>query len=275
MRLTVLVNNTTDARELQGEAGLSIYIEEGRTRLLLDTGETGLLLANAVKLGIDLGQLDYIVLSHGHYDHSGGLEHLIALYQQSHNVSRTRPVLLTHPQSFNRRIKDGREIGCTMTETELIGHFSLQKSIDPVWITDKLVFLGKIERTHSYEGCYPVGRLIKNGKEEDDYVEDDTALAFKSAQGLVIITGCSHSGICNIIEQAKKVCREERVHAIIGGFHLRKPAPEQLTGTVEYIKRLKADQLYVCHCTDLPSLIALSQAGNLLETVVGLRLEYK
>jgi len=91
---------------------------------------------------------------------------------------------------------------------------------------------------------------------------------------LVIITGCSHSGICNIVEQAKKLCREEKVIDIVGGLHLLNPSDEQLRGTLEYLGKLGPDSMHACHCTDLRSKIALSKVVNIKEVGVGLILEY-
>jgi 7,8-dihydropterin-6-yl-methyl-4-(beta-D-ribofuranosyl)aminobenzene 5'-phosphate synthase len=103
---------------------------------------------------------------------------------------------------------------------------------------------------------------------------DDSALVYCSTKGLVIITGCSHSGICNIIEQAKKVCNENRVIDVIGGFHLLNPEKKQLEGTLEYFKKLQPETLHACHCTDLNSKIALSKVSNIQEVGVGLTLNY-
>jgi len=116
---------------------------------------------------------------------------------------------------------------------------------------------------------------MKPEGEEPDYLYDDTALAYKSSQSLGIITGCSHSGICNIVEQAKKLCKEERVIDIVGGLHLLDPSEKQMKGTLEYMKKLNPKQVHACHCTDLNSKIALSKVVDLKEVGVGLVLEYE
>lgn len=274
MKLTVLVDNTTNIRDLKAEAGFSLYIEDRGTSILFDTGSSPLFLENAHKLGIDIWKADWIVLSHGHYDHTWGLRHLLNMYQTTSPSPVIKPMLLTHPLSFNHRSKDTKEMGCNVTEGELADFFSIHKSKDPVWITNKLVFLGEIERKFSYEGNHTIGEIIKNGMPVPDFMEDDTALAYKSDQGLIIITGCSHSGVCNIIEQAKKICQDDRILAIIGGLHLRKPPAEQLSSTIDYLRKANVEKLYACHCTDQPSRISLAQLGNLQETSVGLTLEY-
>jgi 7,8-dihydropterin-6-yl-methyl-4-(beta-D-ribofuranosyl)aminobenzene 5'-phosphate synthase len=186
----------------------------------------------------------------------------------------TKPILLTYPLAFRRRTKGNEELGCNVTEAELAESFTVYKSNSPVWLTKKLVFLGEIERKFSYEGNHTIGQVINNGIVEADSINDDTALAYKSSQGIVIITGCSHSGICNIVEQAKKICQDDRILAIIGDFHLRKPSAEQLNSTIAYLKKANIKTLYACHCTDQASCIALAQLGNLCEVTVGLTLQF-
>jgi len=275
MRLTVMVDNNTNKRNLKAEAGLSFYIEDGATKILFDTGESALFIENAAKIGLNLGQLDYIVLSHGHFDHSGGLKSLLSLYTTSGQASRSKPIFLAHPLVFSRRVRDNLELGCEVAEAELENVFSVHKSNASVWITENLVFLGEIDRNLKFEGNKPIGQIFQNGCAVPDYICDDTALAFKSEQGLVIITGCSHSGICNIVEQAKQVCKDDRILAIIGGFHLKTAFQEQLKGTISYLKQAQVNKLYAGHCTDQLSKIALAELGNLGEVFVGLSLEYE
>lgn len=274
MKITFLVDNTTNTRGLKAESGFSLYIEDQSTSILFDTGSSDLFLENAHKLGINLSKIRYVILSHGHYDHTWGLKHLAHIYRKTNSTPMIKPILLTHPLSFNQRTKEGKEMGCNIKEAELMYSFSIYKSKDPVWITNKLVFLGEIERNFSYEGNHTIGQISKDGVLVPDSMEDDTAIVYKSSQGLVIITGCSHSGICNIVEQAKKICQDDRILSIIGGLHLRKPTIEQLSGTIAYLQQANIQQLYACHCTDQPSRIALAQLGNLEETTVGLTLEY-
>jgi 7,8-dihydropterin-6-yl-methyl-4-(beta-D-ribofuranosyl)aminobenzene 5'-phosphate synthase len=119
-----------------------------------------------------------------------------------------------------------------------------------------------------------MGKTVSPGVLAPDYLWDDTALAYKLPQGLVIITGCSHSGICNIIRQAQTICREERIVDIIGGFHLLNPDPGHLQETVTFLKKSSPAQLHPCHCTDLNSKIALRQASIIKEVGSGLQLDY-
>ncbi len=278
MKLTVLVdNNTLIDRYFFAEPGIALYIEQGGKRVLLDVGYSDIFIKNAQKMNIDLRALDYVVLSHGHLDHTWGLDPLVRLYTESHTegIPHKRPTVLAHPLAFLSKKFDDMEIGSLISQDKLSKNLSVKLSKDPIWLTERILFLGEIERKNDFEGKKPIGSILKPDGQEPDYLYDDTALAYQSPHGLVIITGCSHSGICNIVEQAKKLCKEERIIDIVGGLHLLDPSKEQLRGTLEYMKELNPKQIHACHCTDLNSKIALSKVVNLKEVGVGLVLEYE
>jgi 7,8-dihydropterin-6-yl-methyl-4-(beta-D-ribofuranosyl)aminobenzene 5'-phosphate synthase len=278
MQITVLVdNNTLIGRYFQGEPALSFLIENEGKRILFDTGYSDAFINNARKMGISLYDLDYVVLSHGHLDHTWGLSSLIKLFTEAvyEKISFNRPTIIAHPDAFISKSKhDLKEVGSILSEDKLERSFDLKLSQKPFWITEKLVFLGEIERKNSVEGRRVMGQMHQDNTEKDDYMGEDTALAYKSSKGIVIITACSHSGICNIIKQAKNVCRDDRIVDIMGGFHLLNPSPEQLNFTLDYIKKSKPETIHPCHCTDLHSKIALSQVSVVKEVGIGLRIEF-
>lgn len=278
MKLTVLIdNNTLIDRYFLGEPGVSYLIDDSGTKILFDVGYSDAFIANAKKMSINLLDLDFVVLSHGHLDHTWGLFPLIQLYTEGviENLPLKRPTLIAHPQIFlTRTVGDLPEIGSLITEDKLFPHFDLRLSREPVWITEQLIFLGEVERKTEFESRNAIGTLVDNGGETDDFITDDSALVYTSPDGIVIITGCSHAGIVNIVEYAKKISGDDRVLDIIGGFHLLNPSAIQLEGTVEYMKLLTPKAVHACHCTDLQSKIELSKVVNLKEVGVGLTLEY-
>ena len=182
------------------------------------------------------------------------------------------PELIAHPRCFWVKEKEGQKNGSVMSEVEVRNQFAVNLSGTPVWITDDLVFLGEIPRQFAFEQADPGKRRIihPDGTREPDQLLDDTALAFRSDNGLVIITGCSHSGICNITEYARDVCRERQVADIIGGLHLVSPTPEQLEKTGKFLQDLHLNAVHACHCTPLASKIALSAFCPVQETGVGI-----
>ena len=278
MKLTVLIdNNTLIDKYFIAEPGVSYLIEEEGKKILFDVGYSDAFITNAQKLTIDLLDVDFVVLSHGHLDHTWGLMPLVRVYTERmmEGLKVKKPTLVTHPLTFSaRKIGKLPEIGSLLPEDKLSGYFHLELSREPVNLTERLMFLGEIERVHDFEAKNPIGKILKGGVEEDDFLFDDSALAYKSPNGLIIITGCSHAGICNIVEYAKKVCGDERVVDVIGGFHLLDPSEEQIQKTIEYFKSLHTDSIHACHCTDLNSKIALSKVSDIKEVGVGLLLEY-
>lgn len=274
MKLTVLVdNNTIIDRYFLGEPAVSYFIQDGDYNILFDAGYSDAFIKNAYKMSVDINNVNSIIISHGHNDHTWGLPFLIKHYSES--AIYNKPKLVAHPLAFlNKWISNSNNIGSMVSEEKLSRYFDMTLTKKPMWLTDKVVFLGEIERKNNFENKLPIGKTEHNGCEVDDYVLDDSALVYKAEDGLVIITGCSHSGICNIIEYAKKVCADNRIMDIVGGFHLLDPLSEVLTRTCEYMRKNNINTIHPSHCTDLKSKIELSKVTNVEEVGVGVILEY-
>lgn len=288
MKLTVLLdNNTFTDRYFQAEPGLSFFIEAaGGTRVLFDCGYSQVFLQNAAKLKIDLAHLDALVLSHSHLDHTWGLQHLIQHYMErsleddlfgsSRNQLKTcsgeKPWLVTHPETFVRTLLEPvGDIGTLLSSDRPAYWFDPVFTETPFELSEHLVFLGAIPRLNDFEAQTGIGR--KSGAVSPDLIPEDSAMVYKSPKGLVIITGCSHAGICNIISYAREVCQEERIHGVVGGLHLLNPSRSQLEGTLEFFKTITPSFLYAGHCTDLASKIALASVAPVREVGVGLVVE--
>lgn len=183
------------------EPAVSYWIEADGRKIIFDVGYSDIFIKNARMLTIDLKKADYLVLSHGHFDHTGGIEPFIHFAGK-----RTKSIkLVTHALTFNRKIYEGfGDIGTRKRNAEMRKYFKLKLSNKPLWLTENLCFLGQITRVNDYEAKQPLGMVIKNNRKYPDYLMDDSALAYKSKNGLVVITGCAHSGISNTIEYAKK-----------------------------------------------------------------------
>jgi len=213
MKLTVLAdNNTFIDRYYCGEPAVCYFIEDGGQRILFDTGYSGLFLKNARKLGLDLNTVATVVFSHGHNDHTGGFPHLLKIYRGNGLA------VLAHPDAFEEKTESGEPIGSPLSAEQIREKCRLELSAKPVKLTERLTFLGEVPSSNEFEKRPPIGKRRLDGRLEDDYVLDDTALVYQSREGLCLITGCSHSGICNIIEYAKSVCKDSRIRGVIGGY---------------------------------------------------------
>lgn len=278
MELKVLVdNNTIIDRYYVGEPAVSYLISDGDTKVLFDVGYSDIFIQNARKMGEDLMDVNFTVISHGHNDHTAGLVPLTKLYSEAkaEGLDHITPMLIAHPNAFDYKEYDAMDIGSPLSAKRLEKHFDVALSKEPYWITENLVFLGEIPRENDFENLEPVGRCERSGEMVDDFVIDDSAIAYRSAQGLVIITGCSHAGICNIIEYAKKVCNENRIVDVIGGFHLLAPSEKQGHGTLDYFKELGVTTIHPCHCTSLAFKLKLSNVVDVKEVGVGLSFRYQ
>ena len=187
MKLTVLVdNNTLIDKNYFGEPGLSYLIEEEEYKILFDVGYSDIFMKNAHKMGIHLKNINYVILSHGHLDHTWGMSHLIGnldYFGQGYNGKKIK--LVTHPLALCSKIHDGEQIGFIYSEEALKVCFDFQLSRKPLWISKKLVFLGEIERVNGFENRKPLGITFQNGIPQEDFLWDDSALVYKADKGLV------------------------------------------------------------------------------------------
>lgn len=269
MKLTILSENNTHTREpyLLGEPGFCCYIECAGKRMLLDAGYYGIALKNAQTLGIDLNGLDYIAVSHGHDDHTHGLPTLI---EAGIDLSHTK--LIAHPDGFRRRTYHGADCGFPWAEEEIRRRFDVVEGKQPQELADGLWYLGGIPRTNDFENKTPLGFVVTADGEQPDYLSDDTALAYRAKDGVFVITGCSHSGVCNICEYAKQVLGDDRLLGVIGGFHLLQPG-RQLDETIRYFEREKPALLCPCHCISMRCKFRMAQALPIEDVAVGFELE--
>ena len=271
LKLNVLVdNNTLIDRYFKAEPGLSFWIESDGKKILFDTGYSDIFIENAQIMGIDVNSADVVVLSHGHNDHTWGLNHLVQHLDRTMSVKR--PEMIAHPGAFERKRCGSQEIGMILKEDVIEEYFRVSKCSSPVRITEKLHWLGEIPR----EGwdIKPIGTTLINNQWIDDYCLDDSALAYQAKDGLIIITGCSHSGICNIINHARELTGVEKVLDVIGGFHLQNAGKDLMEKTVKELKKIAPDAMHPCHCTDLKAKIVLGQSFSIEEVGSGLVLDY-
>lgn len=266
MKLKVLVdNNTYIDQYYKGEPAVSYYIEDGDQCILFDTGYSDVLITNARAMDIDLGKLTHIVFSHGHNDHTRGYKFL----KQRYVLPDVK--ILAHPDCFKPKRDGAEDIGAPFSEGEMKKSGSLILSEKPIRLNENLVFLGEIPSLNDFEKRAEIGEQNSNGVWEPDQVLDDSALVYQSANGLFVITGCSHSGICNIIEYSKQVCKEKRIQGILGGFHIF-DRDVRLEKTIRCFQENQVENLYPCHCVSFQAKAKMNDALNVTEVGTGLEL---
>ena len=271
MRLTVLTDNHTYIdRYYLGEPALCFYLEDGDQKILFDTGYSDTAVKNAEAMGIDLSGLTMIIFSHGHNDHTRGLTYLWETFDLRNTA------LLAHPLAFAGKRYLGDLIGAPFSKADCEARgIKVMDGSGPVSITDKLTWLGEIPRSTSFEAVEPIGEWNDGSEWRNDYVRDDSALVYDGEDGLFVITGCSHSGICNILMHAKTIAGPDKpIQGIIGGFHLMEEN-RQLTETIRFLKEAACGMLYPCHCVSLNAKHRMMAELPVAEVGVGLELEIR
>ena len=258
MKISILTENSA-SNHFQAEHGLSYFIENDKT-VLFDTGWSDLFLKNAAKLSIDVNLAKTIVLSHGHWDHGNGLSFI------------SGKKLICHPYALIKRYRksDNSYIGLDLSLHELQKRFTLVQTKLPLQISQNILYLGEIPRANNFESQL-TPFIDEHGN--DDFVPDDSGLAITTNNELIIISGCAHSGICNMIDYARRLTKIDKIKAIIGGFHL-KNNELQISKTIDYLKKLDIGEMYPSHCTELPALSAFYAEFKSKQLKAGMVLEF-
>lgn len=255
-RITTLSENTAGFPVVLAEWGLSVLVQTSDLNILLDTGASTSVPHNAPILGVDLSTIDKIVLSHGHYDHTGGLKEVLA---------KTGAVeIIAHPDIWAKKyIRFGEResyigIPFSREELEALGaSFTLSK--EPVWISNDIVTTGEIPMTTEYEEIDPNLYVKEDGEWLSDPLWDDRALVIKTGEGLAVILGCAHRGVINTLRHAQEITGVALIHTVIGGTHLIGATEERVLRTATALQELGVQRVGVSHCTGLPSAVLLAQ----------------
>lgn len=252
IQVTTLSENTAGRVNLLAEWGLSILIEADDYRILLDTGLSFSAAYNAITLGIDLSQIDEIVFSHGHFDHTGGLPHILKMLRGPVEVIAHPDIWALKYARRPERVEEYIGVPFSKEAAETLGaSFNLTR--EPVWISENIVTSGEIPMTTEYEKIDPILYVKEKGELKPDPLWDDQALFLKSVRGLIIILGCTHRGIINTIRHAQKLTGVESIYAVIGGTHLISASPQRMDSTITELQNFGVQRLGVSHCTGLPA----------------------
>jgi 7,8-dihydropterin-6-yl-methyl-4-(beta-D-ribofuranosyl)aminobenzene 5'-phosphate synthase len=243
--ITNLVDNMVNRKDLMSEHGLSFWIETEDGNLLWDVGQTNLVLRNAQKLGISIQSTTHIALSHGHYDHTGGL--IQALILAPHAKVYGHPDLFI--QRFSNPGHSCKSIGSFEKKDvveELCDTFIL--STEPVEVLPGIFITGQIPRETTFENTGGNFFLDENCIFRDP-IMDDQALYFNTSRGIVIILGCAHSGVVNTMKYISEITGIDKIFAVFGGMHLSGASQERLELTADAFNYYDVQKIGPSHCT--------------------------
>lgn len=244
--IRIVVDNRA-AEGFAAEHGFSLWIESGDRVILFDTGNKDALSVNLQKLGLDINDLTDLVLSHGHYDHAGGVETVVGA---RHDIQVYLHQAAMQPRYVreNGGYRSVRMPSGSMRALWKVADDSIHWLTKPMNINERTGVSGTIPRKTSFEdtgGSF----YFDPQAQRPDPIEDDNALWLKTPDGLVICVGCSHAGIVNTLEAVITISGESRIDTIVGGLHLLNASPERLEETARALEGLQLKRIVACHCT--------------------------
>lgn len=250
MKVSILTDDIVNKRGLLAEHGLSLYIEHNGINILFDTGQSSVYCHNAAIMGIDLQNTDCIVLSHGHYDHCGGLIHFPQIEKY--------PAIYAHHQAFFKRYKSApaekeyTDIGIPWSLAEY-PYIQSSLTYNPKMLNPYpgIHILTEIPGSTDFEDL-PMGFFIeKSGQIIPDMFFDEQILVIETDAGLVVFLGCSHPGVINCLKYVKKSFPEQSIYALFAGMHMEKASPLRVEMTIQYMVKYKIQNVVPLHCTGI------------------------
>lgn len=263
-----------DKRVIEHVKELKLELNGMEHKLLFDSGLSPMVVAHNADV-LDLSCCETVISSHGHIDHAGGLFNI----RKKMNAKQNIPLLL-HEHAFRKRLvkfQDGRNISLPAPIRPILikaGYNIIEKKVPSLWIKDRILATGEVPRTNDFEKGFPNHYSEIDGKMENDpLIKDDQAIILSNKdKGLVVITGCGHSGIINILKYAKELTGQDRIYAVIGGIHLTGGIFEPIIPrTIDELEKLKPRFLIPCHCSGLKAVneIARKMSNAFIQNSVG------
>lgn len=256
-RLTVVVDNLAGTG-LIAEHGYALWIEADDRTILFDTAESKGLQPNCRALDLDLCRVTDLVLSHGHYDHSGGVELVLAKAGGARVYLHQAALQPRYVLRNGTTIEPVRMPERSMQALDHLPEGAIHWLTRPTQLTDRIGVTGPIPRRTGYEDPGAPYFFDQSGQ-RPDLIDDDVSMWLRTEAGLVICVGCAHAGIVNIVIEITRITGERRIDTIIGGLHLLHAAPERLRHTVQALNALDIGRLVACHCSGAAAVDYLAQ----------------
>ena len=274
MKCTVVVDTLAPVigkRNFLAEHGFSLLIEHLEQKILFDTGESETCIDNLGLLGIHPSRIDLLVLSHGHHDHAGGLLPFV-------RVANKKIPLVAHPDIFPEHHGWMGFAGILYTRGQLSSlGIEWRLTDEPCEIAPKLWFSGRIPHSTDFEVADNEHFASScDGFHSPDLIPDDVALFYESEKGLVVIGGCAHSDMINIIEFGLRLTGAARLAGWIGGTHLRTADAVQMEKSMEALEKWNPDFLVAGHCIGFEMLsdLRLRLGARFISSAVGAKVEF-
>ena len=253
LTITVLVENTAGKNGVLAEHGLAYLIETGGEKVLFDTGQGAVLENNIQKLNIDLSDVSSIVLSHGHYDHTGGLHIALPMIQS--------PQVYAHPAATDSKFSANPDGGSHPVGMPEADRLALQQADwirveAPTKLPCGLRLTGPVPRVTDFEDTGGAFYLDAECTVPDELPDDQSAF-LETEEGTVVILGCAHSGVINTLQYIQTLTNNRPIHTVIGGMHLIHADKTRMDRTVEELCAMNIQQLVPCHCTGLPAIVRM------------------
>lgn len=245
---TLLDNHAPKDSPLAKEHGFSCYLETDDVKILFDTGASGACIHNAQELGVDLGTIDHLVLSHGHYDHGGGVPALLQQYNYP-SLDFWAGKGAEDPKFVVEQTRM-RYAGLSFDRAKLAQHHIVWHAVssDTLLIAPGVWIVTNFTRTHLEEQPHNRFVVVRNGTQQTDDFSDEVALVGETSKGLVLLVGCSHPGILNMIDTVQERFADP-LYGIIGGIHLFDATSERFKLVLEKLIEKEIPLVGVCHCT--------------------------
>lgn len=258
MEISILTENTVYRRGFLAEHGLSLLVKTETHALLFDTGQTGVFHENARRMGIDLSKLDGIILSHGHYDHCGGL----GAWMEQEEV---RVPVYVNRKAFERKYTENpgtgelREIGIAWDKDRCGKYLRLSEG-GRVEILRDVFLVSKIPGSTEFE---PYSQLFwkDTGGEKmgQDYMEDEQLLVIRTEKGLHVFAGCAHPGIINCMKYVIALFPGEHIYSLMAGMHLKGAGKDRIQKTSEALMKMEIDVVVPMHCTGIMGIAGMKE----------------
>ena len=239
VKITTLAENLAYGKGLQGEHGRSLFVEANGHHILFDTGASDLFIRNARLMSIDLSTVDYVVLSHGHRDHTGGLNQFLAINKKA--------VVVCKAEIFQRKFKNDKENGILHPNVFDKSRFRFidqtTELVPGVFVCPNLPIIDPLE-TH-FDQFF----VEANGARRPDDFQDELALVLKENDELTLLSACSHRGITNIMRAVQKEFPDNFIQMIIGGFHIHTAEEAKYRAISTFLEQHLPNRIGACHCT--------------------------